>query len=113
MAGIEPGKPGFEEIILQPRVDTRTASELPDGQQRMTDVKASYKSAAGLIESEWHNADGFTYRCNIPVTAELRLPIFGDKLTVNGVEHSFGEYENDNGCAIIRLAPGEYVFEEM
>ncbi|MDY5934098.1 MAG: alpha-L-rhamnosidase C-terminal domain-containing protein, partial [Oscillospiraceae bacterium] len=113
MAGIEPGKPGFEEIILQPRVDTRTANELPDGQQRMTDVKASYKSAAGLIESEWHNADSFTYRCNIPVTAELRLPIFGDKLTVNGVEHSFDEYENENGCAIIRLAPGEYVFEEM
>ena len=113
MAGIEPGKPGFEEIILQPRVDTRTANELPDGQQRMTDVKASYKSAAGLIESEWHNADGFTYRCNIPVTAELRLPIFGDKLTVNGVEHSFDEYDNENGCAIIRLAPGEYVFEEM
>ena len=112
MAGIEPGTPGFETVILQPRVDRRTAEELPDGQKNMTYAKASYKSASGLIESEWHNENGFTYRCVVPVAAELRLPILGEKLTVNGVEHSFGDYENKNGCAVIRLAPGEYVFEE-
>ena len=112
MAGIEPGTPGFETVILQPRIDRRTAEELPDGQKNMTYAKASYKSAAGLIESEWHNENGFTYRCVVPVTAELRLPILGERLTVNGVEHSFEDYESENGCAVIRLAPGEYVFEE-
>ncbi len=112
MAGIEPGTPGFGTVILQPRVDTRTAEELPDGQKRMTYAKASYKSGAGLIESEWHSENGFTYKCTVPVTAELRLPIFGEKLTVNGVEHGFDEYEIKDGCAIIGLAPGEYVFEE-
>lgn len=112
MAGIEPGEAGFKTVILQPRIDTRTADELPNGQKRMTFAKASYRSASGLIESEWHNEDGFTYKCNVPVTAELRLPITGDKLTVNGVEHSFDEYEKKDGCAVIRLAAGEYVFEE-
>ncbi len=48
----------------------------------------------------------------MPVATELRLPIMGEKLTVNGVEHSFGEYEHKDGCAVIKLAPGEYVFEE-
>ena len=112
MAGIEPGEAGFKTVILQPRIDTRTADELPNGQERMIFAKASYRSASGLIESEWHNEDGFTYKCNVPVTAELRLPITGDKLTVNGVEHSFDEYEKKDGCAVIRLAAGEYVFEE-
>ena len=112
MAGIEPGTAGFETVILQPRIDTRTAEELPDGQQRMTHVKASYDSAAGLIASEWLNEDGFTYKCTVPVTTELRLPIMGEKLTINGVEHSFDEYECKDGCAIIRLGSGEYVFEE-
>ncbi len=112
MAGIEPGTPGFGTLILQPRVDTRTDAELPDGQKRMTFVKASYSSAAGMIKSEWSNEDGFTYSCVVPVATELRLPIMGEKLTVNGVEHSFGEYEHKDGCAVIKLAPGEYVFEE-
>ncbi|HAX83661.1 MAG TPA: hypothetical protein DCY15_04045 [Ruminococcaceae bacterium] len=112
MAGIEPGVAGFGTVILQPRLDTRNAEELPDGQQRMTYVKASYKSAAGLIESEWHNEDSFTYKCTVPVTAELRLPIMGEKLLINGVEHSFDEYERKDGCAVINLASGEYVFEE-
>ena len=112
MAGIEPGAAGFGTVILQPRLDTRNAEELPDGQQRMTYVKASYKSAAGLIESEWHNEESFTYKCTVPVTAELRLPIMGEKLLINGVEHSFDEYERKDGCAVINLASGEYVFEE-
>ena len=112
MAGIEPGMPGFETVILQPRIDTRTAEELPDGQQRMTYVKASYDSSSGLIVSEWSNEKNLIYKCTVPVPTELRLPIMGKKLTINGVEHSFDEYECKDGCAIIRLGSGEYVFEE-
>ena len=112
MAGIEPGMPGFETVILRPRIDTRTADELPDGQQRMTYVKASYDSASGLIVSEWSNEKNLIYKCTVPVATELRLPIIGEKVTINGVEHSFDEYECKDGCAIIRLGSGEYVFEE-
>ena len=112
MAGIEPGDAGFKTVILQPRIDLRTDDELPDGQKRMTFAKASYRSVAGLIESEWHNENGFTYKCKVPVTAELRLPVLGDTLKINGVRHSFDEYEHEDGCAVIQLAPGEYDFEE-
>ena len=112
MAGIEPGMPGFETVILRPRIDTRIAEELPDGQQRMTYVKASYDSVSGLIVSEWSNEKNLIYKCTVPVATELRLPIMGKKLTINGVEHSFDEYECKDGCAIIRLGSGEYVFEE-
>lgn len=112
MAGIEPGMPGFETVILRPRIDTRTAEELPAGQQRMTYVKASYDSASGLIVSEWSNEKNLIYKCTVPVATELRLPIMGEMLTINGVEHSFDEYECKDGCAIIRLGSGEYVFEE-
>lgn len=112
MTGIEPGKPGFETVLLQPRIDTRTAEELPDGQQRMTYAGAKYDSVSGTIESEWNTEDSFTYRCSVPVVSELRLPILGETLKINGAEHSFDEYEKANGCAVIKLAPGEYIFEE-
>ncbi len=112
MAGIEPGTPGFETVLLQPRIDTRTDAELPDGQQRMTYVKASYESKSGMITSEWHNDDAFVYKCSVPTATELRLPILGSSLTINGVEHSFDEYEKKDNTAVIMLAPGEYVFEE-
>ena len=45
--------------------------------------------------------------------AKLLLPVFTDKVIVNGVEHSFGDFEKQNGCAVINLGAGSYVFEEV
>lgn len=114
MAGIETDGVGFKKILLQPCVDTRTASERPDGQERIAWVKASYNSASGLIESAWDYSDGFLYECTVPegTTATLLLPIFSEEFTANGVTHSFDEYENRSGCAVIALAPGKYSFEQ-
>ena len=78
----------------------------------MTYVKASYDSSSGLIVSEWSNEKNLVYKCTVPVSTELRLPIMGEKVTINGVEHCFDEFECKDGCAVIRLASGEYVFEE-
>ncbi|MBP9988517.1 MAG: hypothetical protein KBT46_03375, partial [Ruminococcus sp.] len=113
-AGIEPDEPGFRSFILQPRVDTRTAAELPDNQKNMKWIKAEYKSASGLIKSAWSTENGFVYECSVPegTSATLYLPLFSEKFTVNGVEHSAEEYENKNNCAVISLGAGEYVFEE-
>lgn len=115
MAGIETDGVAFRNILLQPRVDTRTDDELPDGQQRMKWVRCSYNSVAGLIESNWSNEDGFVYECTVPEgsSAKLLLPVFTDKVIVNGVEHSFGDFEKQNGCAVINLGAGSYVFEEV
>lgn len=112
MAGIEPAAPGFESVLLQPRIDTRTGDELPEGQERMTSASASYESAFGTIKSEWTNDGEFIYKCSVPTAAALRLPILGSNLTINGVEHSFDEYKIEGSVAIIKLAPGEYIFEE-
>ena len=115
MAGIETDGVAFRNILLQPRVDTRTDDELPDGQQRMKWVRCSYNSVAGLIESNWSNEDGFVYECRVPEgsSAKLLLPVFTDRVVVNGVEHSFGDFEKQNGCAVINLGAGSYVFEEV
>lgn len=115
MAGIEPDEDGFRSFILQPRVDTRTGVELPQGQERMKWIRTSYNSAAGLIESAWNNDDSFVYECSVPegTTAKLLLPKFGEKLIVNGTEHSLTEYPDEKGCAVIMLGAGSYTFEEM
>ncbi len=115
MAGIEAAEPGFKSILLQPRVDTRTDAELPDGQQRMQWVKAEYDSVSGLIKSAWSNEDGFVYECTVPegICATLKLPKFTDKVIINDVEHSFDEYETDGNCAVIQLSAGEYTMEEV
>lgn len=115
MAGIESCTPGFGKILFQPRIDTRTGSELPEGQKPMKWVRASYDSASGLIESAWSTENGFVYECTVPdgATATLMLPKFSDKFTFNGTEQSFSDYQEKNNCAVIELAAGSYVFGEM
>jgi hypothetical protein len=69
MAGIREdlARPGFRHFFLQPQPDPRVGS-----------VKASYDSAAGLIESAWeYGADGaWTWRYTVPAntTATVILP---------------------------------------
>ena len=115
MAGIETDSIAFKNILLQPRVDTRTADELPEGQQRMKWVRCSYDSVAGLIESSWRNDESFVYECTIPEesSATLLLPLFTNNVLINGVEHSFDEFEKQGNCAVIKLGAGSYVFEEV
>ena len=114
MAGIEPAEPGFKSIKLQPRIDTRTAEELPEGQKNITFVKASYKSASGMIKSEWSTEDGFVYKCSVPknTIATLELPVTTGRIKANGKTLAKSRYTVKDGKAIIRLAPGEYVFEQ-
>ncbi len=118
VAGIETTEdaPGFAAPILQPKPDTRTPAEIPAGQERITWVKASYESRAGLIISSWSTENGFTYECAVPVTTTLYLPILTDAetYTVNGVTQRFDAAElSPCGRAIIlSLAPGRYLFEQ-
>jgi alpha-L-rhamnosidase len=68
VAGIaaDVASPGFKHIIMKP---------VPD--KRLGFVKAEYKSAAGLIRSEWkYNGDKWTWRFTIPegATATVTLP---------------------------------------
>ncbi len=113
-AGIEPKEPGFKEILLRPTPDDRTDAELPEGQERITFIKAEYDSAAGMIKSAWSTEDGFVYSCAVPegTVATLELPAYADTLTINGVEHNGTDFEKRCGRYVIALAPGEYEFTQ-
>ena len=116
IAGIEcdEAHAGFTHVILQPKPDTRTADELPEGQENIKWVKASFEAPTGLIRSEWSMEDGFVYETELSVGATLYLPILtsGDTFIQNGELHRFDEYERDGKCIIIPLSAGKYRFEE-
>ena len=118
IAGIETTEqaPGFAHPILQPKPDTRSAEEIPAGQEKITWVRTSFASPVGLIESAWDMTDGFTYTCRVPVAATLHLPLIGnaETLVINGVAHKPDEFRL---CPIgkgvtIELAPGAYTIEQ-
>ena len=106
-AGIMPEEPGFSKIRLSPRIDNRNADEIPDGQRPINHLKATYKSASGLIRSEWNTENGFIYKCEIPVNTVLYLPVTGTDITMNG--NSITPDIKD-GKAVIELLPGKYEF---
>lgn len=118
IAGIETTEqaPGFAHPILQPKPDTRSAEEIPDGQEKITWARTSFASPVGLIESAWDMTDGFTYTCRVPVAATLHLPLIGnaETLVINGVAHKPDEFRL---CPVgkgvtIELAPGAYTIEQ-
>ncbi len=120
VAGIEydPAAPGFERAILQPKPDTRTADELPEGQENIKYVNTSYDSYHGTIVSNWSTENGFTYYCEVPVPTRLYLPILtkNDSFTLDGVSHKFSEFKQAAYNArlnriVIDLTPGKYEFK--
>ncbi len=114
MAGIAADEPGFKKIRLQPRIDLRTEQELPEGQKNITHVKASYRSASGLITSEWSTENGFVYKCSVPkgASAVLELPVTSGKIKLGGKTLPKSKYTVSGSVAVIELAPGSYVFEQ-
>ncbi len=121
MGGIEAdeAEPGFKHVILQPAPDFRTA--FPDGQERITSVKASHRSPYGLIRSEWrHKEDGrVSYTATVPAntTATLYLPVKkdDDRITESGkpAEEAEGvEFKGvEDGKAVFGLQSGTYSFD--
>ena len=113
MAGIQALEPAFESVALTPKPDTRTDAELPCGQERITYVKASYKSVNGLIVSEWKLENGvLQYNCETPVNATLYLPIIGEKTSfaINNTTMNISDFETVDGCIAIDLEKGSYSF---
>ena len=107
MAGIDTIEPGFSVFSLCPRIDMRSRDELPEGQNNIRWVKASYRSVKGTIKSEWNTVNGLVYRCTVPegTEAHLVLPVVSDKITVNG------EVRDLSGDRFeMTLYGGEYTF---
>ena len=75
MAGInaDDQNPGYKHIVLCPQPDNRTA--LPEGQERITWVDATFQSVYGKIGSAWKKGEGnaTTYRVSIPANTTATL----------------------------------------
>ncbi len=116
VAGIEADEnaPGFTQVILQPKPDTRKPEEIPAGQELIKWVKCHFDSPCGRIVSNWSTENGFVYETELPVPATLYLPVItdGDTVTVNGVAHKLDEYRKcpHGDTLTLTLAPGKYTF---
>lgn len=81
VAGIaaDTSQPGFKHIVMRP---------VPD--KRLGFVKAQYRSAAGLIKSEWHyDGDTWTWTFTIPEGATASVTLPGETTTK---EYTAGTY---------------------
>jgi alpha-L-rhamnosidase len=89
LAGVRPTAPGFERFVVAPLV--------PD---RLSWVRASWKSPYGMIESAWRKLDGgrLEQQVTVPVntTAEIRVPVSGpSRVTLDGRVVWNGHAEGD------------------
>ena len=120
MAGIEADEnaPGFKHFILQPQLDDRAV--VPDGEEHVQYVSASYESPYGMITSSWqvNDAEGtVSYTCSVPAntTATLYLPQLPEGgISENGRSIAVAEgvsYRGVvDGCYVMELLAGEYSF---
>ncbi len=120
MAGIDADEscPGFKHIVLRPEPDTRIT--LPEGQERISWVDASFSSSYGIIKSAWKRQDdgSVTYKVTVPTntTATLYLPLPTLDYTVeeNGriaiKSEGVSSLTFKKGKAILELESGSYEF---
>ena len=117
MAGIKPVEdyPGFGKFILAPIPDTRKF--IPEGQERITSVKAEFESVHGLICAEWYYENGkFVYKVTVPegTEAKVEFPLLYDETSVNVNGLEFSESDNfniSNGKMIFTLTAGDYIIK--
>lgn len=116
VAGIRPDPDcvGFDEhFILAPMPDTRKESEIPDGQTRITSVKATYRD----IISDWHyEEERFVWHCVIPDgSACVEFPLlYGQKtVEINGITFTAKELDGEilDGKMVFELTAGEYIIK--
>ena len=112
--GYDEENPGFKNIVLAPAFD-----------DRLPNIKSSYESVYGLIETETKiEKNSTTYCATIPAntTATVKLPVEeGKTLKVNGkklaaltIEEDGIEYvETVDGVAMFNAVSGSFVFVQQ
>ena len=114
IAGIKPIEEyaGFEKFMLAPTPDTRES--IPEGQERITSVKAEFESKMGFVKAAWCYENGeFVYSVTVPENTEATVffPLLSDKKSVNINGLDFAEFNIENGKMIFNLGAGEYVIK--
>lgn len=121
MLGIETDEeqPGFKHIILQPKPDTRTSAEMPEGQERITWARGSYNSVSGLIKSAWYMEENtFTFIFTVPenTTTTVYLPVFDKNaktVIIDGEVIPVSDFNIENNCYVIQTEPGDHQIEAL
>lgn len=120
MAGIDVDehRPGFKHILLCPEPDNRTV--LPEGQEHITWVNASFASPYGDIKSAWTKRDdgSVVYKVSVPANTtaslHLQLPSVDAMVTENGQAAVKSEGVQSimftRNKAVLELESGSYEF---
>jgi alpha-L-rhamnosidase len=101
LAGIEPGAPGFKEIVIHPRVDSR-----------VTHARGEFDSVYGKIVSDWSGAPSgpFTLKVTIPANTRAKVYLPG---TANSTLTEGGKpvkSSREGGEYVVEAGAGQYEF---
>ena len=114
MAGIRCGEEGFQHFLLKPQIDGRTKENLPEGQERITRVSATYDSCYGRIRSSWNTGLPdvvLNYQAEIPANTSaklvLKLPKGVNEVAINGERYDLQEIGNCTGIYEVCLEESE------
>ncbi|HOW39065.1 MAG TPA: glycoside hydrolase family 78 protein [Bacteroidales bacterium] len=107
-AGLEIGKPGYKQIIIQPHPT-----------KRLNYSKASFESSYGTIRSGWERKDSKIFvTVSIPAntTAQIKLPVssadqVSEKGTAVTAGKNFSGFRTENNCVVFDAGSGDYTFE--
>jgi alpha-L-rhamnosidase len=106
VAGLEIGKPGYKEILIQPKPDSR-----------LSFARATYESMYGTIASGWEIKDGkLNVKVSIPANTRAVITLPDAEVTSvssNGQPLNNGAYKtfrSENGNARIEVGSGDYNF---
>jgi len=100
LAGIQPDEsgPGFKKIVLRPS---------PVGD--ITWVKASHKTARGVLRSEWRRAAG-TFACDVTIPPNTTATIYLPALEASSVREGGVPAEQAMAVKFLRMEGGSAVF---
>lgn len=119
MAGIAPDEdiPGFKHVVLRPAPDQRTQL---NGQQRISNVDATFASPYGPIQSAWTRTDdgALTLAVTVPAntTATVCYPLADGQTqvfegaTLASQAESVNYVATEDGYAIYEVGSGTYTF---
>jgi alpha-L-rhamnosidase len=104
VAGMETGRPGYKEILIQPQPD-----------KRLQFAKASYESEYGLIESGWELKEGqFLLHVKIPANtnATVILPGAKNQIVKEGAQNltAIAQATQQGDNLVFKLGSGDYNF---
>lgn len=103
LLGINPGKPGFKEVIIKPQ---------PAGD--LTWAQGSYTSVYGQIVSDW-KIDGHHYLLYVEIPANTTATIYVKTTDPTAVKTStvVKPEKYEDGYAVYRIPSGRYTFESV